>query len=212
MNEVAPPRIRSGLWWTARVLLTPVFRGVLRVRATGVNNIPADGAVLLVCNHISMWDPPMVAYAIGRRRRVYFMAKSELMQIPVAGRIFANAGAFGVDRGGADRTAIRTARKLLADGEPLLMFPEGTRHQSGELGEAFPGAGALARVEGTRVVPVAIVRSTRRFDPVRIAIGPPLVLDDIVQQSRSAQSQAVADRMMEAIRALRDGIQEETRG
>lgn len=212
MNEAPPPKIRGWLWWTARAALAPVFRGVLRVRATGVDNIPADGAVLLVCNHISMWDPPMVAYAMCPRRRVYFMAKSELMALPVAGWAFANIGAFGVDRGGADRSAIRTARKLLAEGQALLMFPEGTRHQSGELGDAFPGAGALARVAGTRVVPVAIVRSTGRFGPVRIAIGAPIALDDIVQQSRSAQSQAVADRMMEAIRVLRDGIQEETRG
>jgi 1-acyl-sn-glycerol-3-phosphate acyltransferase len=204
VSETGTPTITGWLWWAGRIVLTPLFRIVFRIRVTGLEHVPHEGPVLLTCNHISMWDPPMIGYAVCRRRRIYFMAKRELMELPVAGWVFAHAGAFGVDRGAADRRAIRTARDLLADGKALLMFPEGTRYPSGQLGEAWPGAGALAGVAGTTVIPVSIVGSNRRFGPVRVAIGLPLEVGDIVDGPKSARSQAIADRMMAAIRELRD--------
>jgi 1-acyl-sn-glycerol-3-phosphate acyltransferase len=205
MSDRAPKvRIVGWLWWTGRILLAPVFRWIYRVRVVGIERVPDHGGTLFVANHISMWDPPMIGYALAPRRRVYSMAKRELLTIPVVGRMFANAGVFPVDRGGADRSAILTARRLLAEGEALLMFPEGTRHTDGQLGPAWPGAGALARVDGVQVMPILVSRARGRLGPVRIAIGAPLDFSDLPKASRSAQSQAVANRMMEAIGALRD--------
>jgi 1-acyl-sn-glycerol-3-phosphate acyltransferase len=205
MSDESPRvRIVGWVWWASRIMTAPLFRWIYRVHVVGGERVPDSGATLFVANHISLWDPPMIGYALAPRRRIYFMAKRELLEIPVAGWVFANGGAFPVDRGGADRSAIRTARRLLAEGEALLMFPEGTRHTDGELGPAWPGAGALARVEGVRVIPILVSRSRGRWGPVRVAIGAPLDFSDLPKASRSAQSQAVANRMMEAIGALRD--------
>ncbi len=205
MSDDTPKvRIVGWLWWTGRIMLTPIFRWIYRVQAVGVDRVPSHGATLFVANHISMWDPPMIGYALAPRRRVYSMAKRELLTIPVVGRVFANAGVFPVERGGADLSAIRTARRLLAEGEALLMFPEGTRHTEGEFGPAWPGAGALARVEGVQVMPILVSRGQRRWGPVRVTVGAPLDFSDLPKGSRSAQSQAIANRMMDAIGALRD--------
>jgi 1-acyl-sn-glycerol-3-phosphate acyltransferase len=195
-------RIRGWAWWIARVLITPVFRWGYRVRATGLEHVPRSGPTLFVANHISMWDPPMIGYALMARRRIYFMAKRELFVLPGTGPVFRGFGAFPIDRGGADRSAIRTAREILARGDALLMFPEGTRHTSGSPGPAWPGAGTLAQADDVCVVPVRITGSNRRLGPVEVAIGPPLDVSDVLQGSRSERNQAIADRMMQAISQL----------
>ena len=202
MSDRPEVRIRGWSWWLARILLTPVLRWGYRVRATGIEYVPKTGAVLFVANHISMWDPPMIGYALMARRRLYFMAKRELFGFPGAGAIFRGFGAFPVDRGGADRSAIRTARAILDRGDALLMFPEGTRHASGAPGPAWPGAGTLAQAEDVRVVPIRITGSNRRFGPVEVAIGPQLDISDLADGSRSERNQAIADRMMQAISRL----------
>jgi 1-acyl-sn-glycerol-3-phosphate acyltransferase len=195
-------RIAPGVWWLARVLLGPIFRLVFRLRWRGAENIPASGPTLFVANHISMWDPPMIGYAWAGRRRIFFMAKQELFAHSLVARTLRRGGAFPVDRGGADRTAIRTARDILARGGALLMFPEGTRFTSGKPGPALPGAGALGLAEGIQVIPIVISGSNRRFGPARIIIGGPLDLSDLNTGARGERSQMAADRMMAAIAAL----------
>jgi 1-acyl-sn-glycerol-3-phosphate acyltransferase len=195
-------RIVPGLWWVARGILAPIIRLVFRLRVVGADNIPEHGPTLFVANHISMWDPPMIGFALARRH-VYFMAKSELFAVPGLGWAIRRLGAFPVERGGADRSAIRTARKVLARGDALLMFPEGTRSSGGRMGEAWPGAGALALANGVHVVPVAIDGSNRRVGPVRVAFGAPIDLSDLPPASRGERSQLAADRMMTAVGALR---------
>jgi 1-acyl-sn-glycerol-3-phosphate acyltransferase len=196
-------RIDPALCALVRGVLGPVFRFVFRIRTFGAENIPPHGPTLFVANHISMWDPPMIGHALVSRRRIYFMAKSELFEIPVLGWAIRRLGAFPVERGNADRTAIRIAREVLARGDALLMFPEGTRQADGDLGQAWPGAGALALADGVVVVPVVIEGSNRRIGPVRVTIGKPLDLSDLPEVSRGERSQVAADRMMAAIGDLR---------
>jgi 1-acyl-sn-glycerol-3-phosphate acyltransferase len=204
MSASTDVRIDSLVWWAGRILLAPLFRLVYRLRVEGADRIPARGSTLFVANHISMLDPPMIGYALASRRKIFCMGKVELFRNRVVGAVLRRGGAFPVDRGGVDRAAIRTARDILARGDALLMFPEGTRYTSGELGPAWPGAGALGLAEGVRVVPIAISGSNRRLGPVRIRVGPPVDLSDVAEGPRGERSQMAADRMMAAIGELRD--------
>jgi 1-acyl-sn-glycerol-3-phosphate acyltransferase len=203
MSEASAARISPVLWWVARAVAAPLFRLVFRLRVVGANYIPTEGPTLFVANHISMWDPPMIGYALASRRRIYFMAKSELFAVPGLGWVIRRGGAFPVERGGADRSAIRTAREVLGRGDALLMFPEGTRNTDGGLRPAWPGAGALGLLDGVRVVPVAIDGSNRRIGPVRVTIGTPLDLSGLPDGPRGERNQLAADRMMAAIGILR---------
>lgn len=201
----AEVRITAWIWWLGRILLTPLFVLVFRIRTIGRQHIPATGGTLFVANHISLWDPPMIGCALASRRQVYFMAKSELFAIPVLGAVIRRGGAFPVVRGSADRAAFRTARDILLRGDALLMFPEGTRQDGGAIGAALPGAGALGLIDGIQVIPVRISGSNRRLGPVRVQIGAPIGFTDIDAAARGERNQRAADRMMAAIAALPGG-------
>lgn len=194
--------IRSFHWWVARILLPPFFTAISRLRRRGVGNIPRSGAVLFVSNHVSNLDPPLVATA-ARCRRMHFMAKKELFRNRFAAYVISGLGAFPVDRGGADRAAMRTAREVLEEGGALLMFPEGTRSRDGRLARAWPGAGSLALLPGVTVVPTAIWGSQHRWGPATVVFGPPVDLSDIEAGPRSARAQAAVDRIMEEVARLR---------
>lgn len=195
------PRVTDPVWAAARLLFPPLFFWPMRLRRRGQHHIPRRGPVLVVCNHVSLKDPPLMGGGV-LPRRLYYMAKVELFRIPVMGPIIARLGAFPIDRGNADRDAIRVARAILARGDVLLMFPEGTRSPSGRLGPGLPGAGSLALDPGVTVVPGAIWGSQRRLGPVRVVFGPPLDLSDLRDGPRSHRAQAAADRMMQAIAGL----------
>ena len=114
---------------------------------SGREHLPPAGPTLVVCNHVSRADPPTLGLAT-RPRRIYYMAKSELFRIPFYRRAIWRLGAFPVERGGADRRALRLAREVLRRGDVLLMFPEGTRNREGRLRPGLPGAGSLGLEPG----------------------------------------------------------------
>lgn len=188
-------------YWAAYLICRPLFKVLFRLSRGGGHHVPRTGPVLFVSNHISGADPPLLG-AGALPRRLHFMAKKELFAHPLGGRLIRSGGAFPVDRGGADRNAIRMAKDVLTRGDALLMFPEGTRSEDGRLGPAWPGAGSLALDPGVQVVPMAIWGSQRRFGPVRIEIGAPLDLSDLTEGSRAERARRAADRMMDAIAEL----------
>lgn len=133
-----------------RVALLPLVR--LEVR--GRENVPRTGPVVICCNHLHNFDPIIVGSVIPRP--ILFMAKKELFPVPVIGGFISFFGAFPVDRGTADRAALRYAVHAVEDGFGLLMFPEGTRSVSGQIERVLSGAAFVALRTGAPVLPVAI--------------------------------------------------------
>jgi 1-acyl-sn-glycerol-3-phosphate acyltransferase len=193
--------MRKPVWYVGRAICIPTFFIVFRFRRRGREHLPRNGPTLIVSNHISMKDPPFVS-AAAMPRPSYLMAKSELFRFRPFAWLIESLGAFPVVRGGADREAIRTARRILADGGQLIMFPEGHRSRDGRLQQPLPGAGALALEPGVAVVPAAISGTRRRLGPVTVRFGPPVDLDDLAEGPRGVRAQAAVERIMAAIAAL----------
>lgn len=160
---------------TVRVVLWPYFR----IRATGREHIPADGPVILAPVHRSNLDSFLLSPLTRRRLRA--LAKVSLFKVRPLAWFLASLGAFPVRREAADRESMRVARELLADGNLLLVFPEGTRSDGPQVHELFDGTAWLAAKAGARVVPVGIAGSGEAMPPgarfpkprrVRLVVGP----------------------------------------
>ena len=199
---------RPGSWITR---VTMWFLGPLR--AHGLKHIPREGAFILVSNHISLLDPMIIGSTADQTGRlVHFMAKEELRHWPLIGWLATQAGVYFVRRGEGDRAAQRLSLDLLARGEAIAVFLEGTRSRDGVLGEPRDGAALLAMRSGVRLLPVSITGSNRLFPKgarlprrsrVTVRIGEPFQLT--TQASGRIDRQELAngtDRIMRAIAAL----------
>ncbi len=205
MTERATP-----LYAGARILLRAFFRVFNRWEVAGRGLVPTEGGVLLIANHTSYADPPVVGTASPRP--VNFMAKSELFAYPVLGWVIRRTHAFPVRRGAGDREALRKGIRLLKEGRVLLIFPEGTRSPDGRLIEAEQGAAFIALSSGAQVVPTAIDGADRllpRHSPIirpaklRVRFGAPIDLAALRGQrlTRDVLQQA-SDLMMAGLRDL----------
>ena len=149
-----------------------MFAVMFRFRAFGMENIPAEGGVVLCANHRSNWDPPLLGVAL--ERKVHYMAKAELFDIPVLGKAITALGAFPVKRGGVSKESIRLSLSLLRDGHVMGIFPEGSRHNAGGMGKK--GAASLAIKSGATVIPAAIIGDYKPFRPMKVvATGGPSI-------------------------------------
>lgn len=141
-------------WLYGRLLLNPTMRVICPSAGYGVERVPAEGGAVVASNHFGTIDPILVG--IYSRRAIYFMAKEELLDIPVAGEILRWVGTFGVRRGEGDRDSLRVARWVVEAGHLLGMFAEGTRQPFGYPGPVNPGAAMVAMQQEVTVVPVGI--------------------------------------------------------
>lgn len=194
-------RLRIWFWWICAELMTVVFRTVYRMRVRNRKKVPRTGSVLIVSNHLSNLDPPLLGWA-ARPRKSFYMAKAELFESRKGAWIISSLGAFPVVRGGADRNAVRVARDLLARGESVLMFPEGTRSRDGKLRAAFPGAGSMGLDEGVTIIPAAIWGSQFKYGPVRVVFGDPVSKEGLAEGTKGARAAELTERMMQAIADL----------
>lgn len=137
------------------------FGTILKTKVIGAENIPAGGAFILAANHVSNWDPPFLGTFADRT--VNYMGKEELFKNPVMAWICRALNVFPVKRGAADKTAIKTAVKILKSGECLGIFPEGTRSKSGKLGKAESGVSLIAAMTKVAIIPAAIVNTEKIF-------------------------------------------------
>ena len=175
-EENARVPVKTGpLFYIGRFLFFAMFKVFWRLKVEGRENIPASGGVLIAPNHVSNIDPPLTGSAM--RRPLHFMAKQELFEVPVLGFLIKRTNAFPIKRGKQDIVAFRIVFKLLESGEPLLVFPEGTRSKDGGFGKAKPGLGMIACISQAPVVPVRLVNSGNlaSFKRLKVVFGKPMM-------------------------------------
>ena len=199
------------LYSILKPIVVVLMRLLFRVESTGQEHVPAHGPVLLVANHSSFLDPPLVGGMAPRP--VSFMAKAELFRVPLFGTVISHLNARPVRREGTDAGALRTALRVLQEGGALLMFPEGTRGPEGVLREPKPGAAMLAMLSGATVVPVYVAGSGRAWPrgrtlprPVKITVtfGPALAFPRRDADGRKTDYDAASRQMMAAIARVKD--------
>ncbi len=206
-------RAREGVGWTytlVRILISLPALLLYRTRAIGVENVPKDGALILAPNHFSQMDHFFTGLYL--RRQIRFMAKSQMFGTPVLTYIYSHGGVFPVRRGHHDEEAFKTAFTILERGEMLLMYAEGGRSRTGELGEVKPGIGRIALESGAPVVPVAIHGSASvrrwkrlRFPKVTVQFGEPLHFPTEESPSRERQLE-VSEQIFAPVREMYAGL------
>jgi 1-acyl-sn-glycerol-3-phosphate acyltransferase len=191
-------------------LLWGPMKSLYRLQAEGVENLPTEGGYVLASNHLSNFDPWVLAYPLWPRRRLRSMAKAELFN-PLLTPLLRASGAFPVRRGGMDRDAYRTAVEIVRSGEVLLVFPEGARRGKGRWKgkrrrqqQVQSGAARIALAAGGPLVPAALIGTDRltRLGPVRVAFGRPLPADGLAGRSRHEAAGTLTERLMTEIREL----------
>ncbi len=174
-------RFELAVYALVRGALVLFSRFFWREQVEGLDHVPAEGPFILSGVHRSNIDTPLVAAVT--RRRLRYMGKKEMWKFPPAAWLFTTLGGFPVNRGAADREALRTCIEVLRGGEPLVIFPEGGRRSGPVIGEIFEGAAYLSAKTGAPIVPVGIGGSeaampigAKFLRPVKVhlVIGPPL--------------------------------------
>jgi 1-acyl-sn-glycerol-3-phosphate acyltransferase len=204
---------RRGVGWTyplVRLLISLPTLLIYRVRAIGVKNVPKTGPLLLAPNHFSQMDHFFVGLYL--RRQIRFMAKSQMFGPPLLTYIYKHGGVFPVRRGRHDEEAFKTAFTILEQGGMLLVYAEGGRSRSGDLGEPKPGIGRIALESGVPVVPVAVYGSAKvrrwkrfRFPRVTVQFGEPISFAREESPSRERQLEA-ASEVFGQVRGMYEGL------
>lgn len=196
-----------------RTVVGNATRFAYRLRVSGAERLPEAGGYVIAPSHRSMMDIPFVGWVVPDP--IGYMGKRSLFDLPVLGRAFASLGGIPVERDGNDRRALRTALERLGAGQPMLIFPEGTRDAGAKIDDLQPGAAYLALRAGVPLVPVGIagteeiVRSQRipipRFHRVAVVIGeplfPPALTGSVVPR---AEVDALTARLEEALQQAFD--------
>ena len=165
----------------SQVIIFPIYKLIFRGSLIGRENIPQKGAFIMVSNHGSLLDPPLLGHAIGRN--ISFMAKSELFRIPLLGFIIKSCGAYPVKRGIVDKTTIKIACEKLSNNNCIGIFIDGTRQKDGRVNKPKKGAALLSFKNQKMLLPVAIINSHRLvrlkffipfFAKIVIKVGKPI--------------------------------------
>lgn len=206
-------RARKGVGWTyplVRFIISLPTLLLYRTTAIGVKNVPKSGPLILAPNHFSQMDHFFTGLYL--RRQVRFMAKSQLFGPPVLTYIYSHGGVFPIRRGHRDEEAFITANTILEQDGMLLIYAEGGRSRSGELGEPKPGIGRIALESGAPVVPVAIYGSASvrgwkrfRFPKVTVEFGEPVSFPVEQEASRERQLE-VASQVFDRVREMYSGL------
>jgi 1-acyl-sn-glycerol-3-phosphate acyltransferase len=192
------------LFGLAYVLVGAIARVFWRLRVVGSEHVPRAGGLIVACNHVSNFDPPILGVSLPRP--VWYMAKKELFAIPGLGWLIAHLNAFPVDRQAGGTAALRASLRLIKEGKCVGLFPEGGRNVEGEK-ETKAGAAFLAAASGAPVVPAAIVgtRRLRLFHRVTVVCGLPLRIERN-RQSDGDDLEKGAAEIMQRIHELEESI------
>jgi 1-acyl-sn-glycerol-3-phosphate acyltransferase len=184
----------------AKAAVEAIARVSFRYRVIGAEKVPRTGGLLVVANHISNLDPPLLG--VGVPRPVSYMAKKELFAMPILKQLLPHLNAFPVDRQAGGTAALRASLRMLKEGRCVGMFPEGGRNVTGT-NEEKAGAAFLAAASGVPIVPAAIVgtRKLRPFGRVTVVFGDPFTVERN-RQSDSGDLEKKATEIMQRIREL----------
>lgn len=177
----------------------------LHLQAEGLENLPKSGPVIIASNHVSNWDPVVVAVVVNRP--IHFIGKASLFKYRFSDKLFRALHAFPVRRGIPDRQAIRNALQVLDDGNVLGIFPEGARNRAGDI-KAQSGVALIAIKSGAPVVPVACLGTGHMFPcgwfhPLMVRIGKPIYGEDLSEQgAKSARMEQFSADIMNKINIL----------
>lgn len=174
-----------------------------RLHYEGLENVPAEGAFMLVANHTSMVD--IVVIHTRLRRWLYWVAKQELFHQPFFRWIMPGTGAIPVDRDKVDLQAAKGIFAVLQAGCPIAMFPQGTRVPEDEIDLLPPrnGSAHFAIKTGVPILPVAVDGVFKPFHRVRIIYGKPFTLDtDPKKRYTSEEYQNYSIEIMRRVYAL----------
>ncbi len=165
----------------SKLFVFPIYKFVFKGHLIGRDNIPQKDSFIMVSNHGSLLDPPLLGHALGRN--ISFMAKAELFRIPLLGFIIKACGAYPVKRGIADKNTIKIACNKLSNDNCIGIFIDGTRQKNGRVNKPKQGAALLAFKNQKLLLPVAIVNSHRLirfrcfiplFSKIVIKVGKPV--------------------------------------
>lgn len=188
-------------------IVSPVLHGYLRGRIYGAKKVPTKGPLIVVANHASYFDPPLLSNCT--KRPVSFMAKESLFQIPVFAPAIRAYGAYPVKRGSADRSAIREALKQLEKGWAVGIFLQGVRTPDGQITDPKLGAALIAAKAQVPILPVSLWgtegilkkgSAVPRPRPVTVRIGE--VIAPPVSSKNKAELKAITQRCTDEINAM----------
>lgn len=176
-----------------------------RVEAEGMENLPKTGGFILASNHVTEFDPLFVG--IKLKRQLNFMAKAELFKNKLFGAVIRGLGAFPVERGKGDNTAIERAISTVKNGDILAIFPEGTRSKDGELKRFKSGAIVVAANTGADIVPTCVYiedigKGLKFRSKVKIRYGKPIANEKLLLDASSPST------IKRASNLVREGIAE----
>jgi 1-acyl-sn-glycerol-3-phosphate acyltransferase len=202
------------MYEVVRFVLTPYLMFLYRARCIDSGYLPADGPVIIAPNHFSFLDHFFVAVFL--RRKVHFMAKSQLFKPPLQ-FIYTHGGVFPVRRGHRDAEAFKTAHAVLNRGGMIVMYAEAGRSRSGELGKPRHGIGRLALESGAAVVPCAIAGSEKarnwrklQFPKVTVQFDKPLRFES-VEEPEKDQAQAASEIVFDRVKVMHSRLTGEGR-
>lgn len=200
------------LYFIGWSLFLIIFRVYLGFTVVGRENVPKKGPFILVSNHTSYLDPILLGTSLYRS--LYYMARDTLFKRSCSGWIMRNLHAFPVRRGKGDLGAIKESLRILSEGKPLVIFPEGTRAKDENLRNAKPGVGFIVARAAVPVVPAYVGGSfsalprgwkTLARHPVTVYIGKPVVFDKNGFAARDkAAYQKISDEIMCQIARLKE--------
>ncbi len=190
--------------------MTAVTWLLFSVRYEGVENLSRDDGFILAANHISAYDPVLLSLGAYKvKKTIVYMAKEELINIPLIGLLLKGLGAFPVKRGKGDRHAMETAVEVVKSGKILGIFPEGTRSKTGRPMQGKSGVAVIAARSGSTVIPASIYVEKGKFPRrkkivVRFGKGVSAEALGIHSESLTPEFRAASGKIMDKITEMFD--------
>jgi 1-acyl-sn-glycerol-3-phosphate acyltransferase len=200
-------QVMAALYYLCMTTMKVLLVILCRWRVYGQDNLPKEGPVLIVSNHMNFVDPPLLAASLPRK--LTFMAKKELFESWMS-RPIVQAFSFPISRGVPNKQSLRQAAQTLEKGKPLSMFPEGRRSPNAQMLEGFAGSSLIALRAGVPILPIGITGSEKlknffhvfRHNHITVNVGKPFYLPEADKVPRREQLVEATDIIMKKIAEL----------